>query len=160
MFMTCAILRLARFNNETDESDSHGDFKGLPSPAAAGVIAAFPIGLQGLKYFTGDGSLSGTQQVSTSFLSHLTLLLPVIAICVALLMVSRIRYPHLINQLLRGSGSRKKVLKILFTLLVVFLLPEIALPIFFCYFAFAAPCRIGWILLWTRIARYRSARKA
>ncbi len=49
LFMVCAILRLARFNVETDDDDSHDCFSGLPSPAAAGIIASFPIGLHGLK---------------------------------------------------------------------------------------------------------------
>lgn len=151
LFMTCAILRLARFNNETDESDSHDDFKGLPSPAAAGVIASFPIGLHGLKYFTDDGVVRGSQQVSSSFLSTLVILLPVIAILVAILMVSRIRYPHVINQLLRGSANRRRVRKLIFTVLLVFLFPEIALPLFFCYFAFAAPIRVVWLMLWARL---------
>jgi CDP-diacylglycerol---serine O-phosphatidyltransferase len=152
MFMTCAILRLARFNNETDESDSHHDFKGLPSPAAAGVIAAFPIGLQGLKDVTGSSAVS---EVSTSFLSLLTVLLPIITLCVAILMVSRIRYPHVINQFLRGSGNRRKVLKLIFTLLLVFLFQEMALPVIFCYFAFAAPMRILWLMLWARLSGKR-----
>jgi CDP-diacylglycerol--serine O-phosphatidyltransferase len=151
LFMTCAILRLARFNNESDEADSHDDFKGLPSPAAAGVIASFPIGLQGLKFFTDDGVVSGTQQVSSSTLSVLIVLLPIITVLVASLMVSRIRYPHVINQLLRGSASRRKVRKMIFTGLIIFLFPEIALPVCFCYFAFAAPARIAWIMLWAKL---------
>jgi CDP-diacylglycerol---serine O-phosphatidyltransferase len=151
LFMTCAILRLARFNNETDEADSHDDFKGLPSPAAAGVIASFPIGLQGLKYFTSDGVVSGSQQVSSTTLSVLIVLLPVITIMVASLMVSRIRYPHVINQLLRGSASRRKVRKMIFTGLLIFLFPEIALPLCFCYFAFAAPVRIAWLMFWAKL---------
>ncbi len=35
LYLACAILRLARFNVETDEEDDHGGFSGLPSPAAA-----------------------------------------------------------------------------------------------------------------------------
>ncbi len=156
MFMTCALLRLARFNNELDETDSHAYFSGLPSPAAAGVIAAFPIGLQGLKEVAGEEAVSGTQQVSSGFLSQLTILLPIITIAVALLMVSRFRYPHVINQFLRGSGNRDKLLKILLALLLVFLVREMALPMVFCYYAFAEPVRSGWKNLWLRIGRGRS----
>jgi CDP-diacylglycerol---serine O-phosphatidyltransferase len=165
MFMTCALLRLARFNNELDEADSHAYFSGLPSPAAAGVIAAFPIGLQGLKDVTADelvpsaqqvvtGTVvSGTQQVSSSFLSLLTVLLPLITVAVALLMVSRFRYPHVINQFLLGRGNRNKLLKILLALLLVFLVREMALPLVFCYYAFAEPMRAGWIAMWARMGR-------
>src|SRR5690606_5984044 len=40
LFTCCAALRLARFNVETDESDDHGTFAGLPTPAAASIIAS------------------------------------------------------------------------------------------------------------------------
>ncbi len=152
LFMTCAILRLARFNNETDENDSHSDFKGLPSPAAAGVIAAFPIGLQGLKDVAGDDAVTGVQQMSNSLLSALAILLPWITLSVAILMVSRIRYPHVINQTLRGAGNRRRVLKVIFTVLTVFLFGEMALPIIFCYFAFAAPTRVVWLMVWAKFS--------
>src|SRR5260370_19346308 len=41
LFVICAILRLARFNVETDEEDTHEFFSGLPSPAAAGTVVSF-----------------------------------------------------------------------------------------------------------------------
>src|SRR5579872_6872536 len=43
LYVVCAILRLARFNVETDDEDSHDYFSGLPSPAAAGAVASFMI---------------------------------------------------------------------------------------------------------------------
>ncbi|HTI50225.1 MAG TPA: CDP-diacylglycerol--serine O-phosphatidyltransferase, partial [Planctomycetaceae bacterium] len=43
LFVLCAILRLARFNVETDEEDTHEFFSGLPSPAAAGTVVSFLI---------------------------------------------------------------------------------------------------------------------
>ena len=42
-FAACAALRLARFNVETSDEDDHLYFSGLPSPAAAAVIAGFAI---------------------------------------------------------------------------------------------------------------------
>lgn len=165
MFMTCAILRLARFNYELDDADSHSHFSGLPSPAAAGVIAAFPIGLQGLKEVTGETIVSGaqqavsgtvvsgTQQFSSSFLSQLTVLLPLITVAVALLMVSRFKYPHIINLFLRGRKSRTNLLKILAALLLAFLVREMALPLVFCYYAFGEPIRAGWLAVWARMGR-------
>ena len=39
-FSLMAVLRLARFNLETDEDDDHMMFRGLPSPAAAGTVVA------------------------------------------------------------------------------------------------------------------------
>src|SRR5579863_10156594 len=49
LYVVCAILRLARFNVETGEEDSHDYFSGLPSPAAAGTVASFMIALPELE---------------------------------------------------------------------------------------------------------------
>lgn len=164
LFMVSAILRLARFNAETDESDSHDHFSGLPSPAAAGVIASFPIGLQEIRAVAIEPELP--KQSGLAFgrsygdisISVLALLLPIITICVALLMVSRVRYPHVVNQFLRGSGNRTKLLKIVFSLLLVFVIREMALPVLFCYFAFAAPVKIAWQKSWLWIQSRRRER--
>lgn len=39
-FVICSAVRLAKFNVETDEDDSHTHFSGLATPAAAGVLAS------------------------------------------------------------------------------------------------------------------------
>src|SRR5436190_23067922 len=48
LYMLCAVLRLGRFNVETDEDDTHEGFSGLPSPAAAGTVVAFPFAMSEL----------------------------------------------------------------------------------------------------------------
>lgn len=144
LFMICAILRLARFNVETDEEDSHAFFSGLPSPAAAGVIAAFPIGLKGLKNLTSENIVPWAEPVASLLLPALAVLLPLITLTTAMLMVSRIRYPHLFNQLLRGRRGRVQVLQLVFALVMVFVVREMAVPILFLYFALGAPCRSVW----------------
>lgn len=144
LFMVCAILRLARFNVETDEEDSHSAFSGLPSPAAAGVIAAFPIGLKGLKDLTSEGIVSWAEPVAQVLLPTMAVLLPLITLAVAMLMVSRIQYAHVFNQLVRGHRSRRQLLQIVFTLVLVFVVREMAVPVIFCYFAFASPLRALW----------------
>lgn len=137
LFMVCAILRLARFNVETDEEDSHEFFSGLPSPAAAGVVASFPIGLRELN-----------EQLPSSILEFLlpvlALLLPVVTLAAAVLMVSRIRYAHVFNQMIRGRRSRVQILQIVFTMVLVFVVRELALPVLFCAFAFSSPVRALW----------------
>jgi CDP-diacylglycerol--serine O-phosphatidyltransferase len=137
LFMVCAILRLARFNVETDEEDSHEFFSGLPSPAAAGVVASFPIGLRELN-----------EQLPSSVLEFLlpvlALLLPLVTLAVAVLMVSRIRYAHVFNQMVRGRRSRVQILQIVFTMVLVFVVRELALPVLFCAFAFSSPVRAIW----------------
>ncbi len=145
LFMVCAILRLARFNVETDEEDSHDSFSGLPSPAAAGVIVAFPIGLRGLKDFATRGTAEWMGPVLDVIRPSLVVVLPLIALGTAFLMVSRIRYPHVFNQLVKGQRGRKQLLQMVFAMALVFVVREMALPLLFCWFAFAAPLQSLWL---------------
>ena len=145
LFMVCAILRLARFNVETEEEDSHDFFSGLPSPAAAGVVASFPIGVKELKeQLSAEGTVSWAQPVADYLLPSLVILLPLITLAAAMLMVSRIRYAHVFNQMIRGRRSRKQILQIVFAMVLVFVVREMALPVLFCVFAFSSPLRAFW----------------
>jgi len=150
LFVLCALLRLARFNVETEEDDSHDFFSGLPSPAAAGVVASFPIGMYGLKDLM---AVSGVGEVSNTIafwvLPTIKLLLPLITLAVAMLMVSRFRYTHVFNHLFRGQKSRRHVVQLVLTVVIVLAVHELALPVIFCYFAFSAP--VTW--LWQEFSR-------
>lgn len=142
LFMVCAILRLARFNVETEEEDSHDFFSGLPSPAAAGVVASFPIGVRELKeQLSAEGTVSWAQPAADYLLPGLVILLPLITLAAAMLMVSRIRYAHVFNQMIRGRRSRKQILQIVFAMVLVFVVREMALLVLFCVFAFSSPLR-------------------
>jgi CDP-diacylglycerol--serine O-phosphatidyltransferase len=143
LYATCALLRLARFNVETDEDDTHDSFSGLPSPAAAGTVASFLIALRELKDMAG-GDDETVRNVGTWLIGAVQALLPPITFCVACLMVSRIRYAHVFNQLFRGQRSRQHVIQIVFALAAVFLVREMAVPLAFCYFAFSSPLRAAW----------------
>jgi CDP-diacylglycerol--serine O-phosphatidyltransferase len=145
LFMWCALLRLGRFNVESDEEDSHEFFSGLPSPAAAGVVASFPIAVKELKeQLSIDGAVSWAQPAASYLLPGLVILLPLITLAAAMLMVSRIRYAHLFNQMIRGRRSRKQMLQIVFATVLVFVVREMALPVLFCAFAFSSPIRALW----------------
>jgi CDP-diacylglycerol--serine O-phosphatidyltransferase len=142
LYVVCAILRLARFNVETDEDDSHSSFSGLPSPAAAGTVASFPLAIGDLLAWA---TLAGMRGKAAAFLvPAVQVLLPVITLAVACLMVSRIRYAHLFNQLFTGRRSRRHLIQVVFGGAVVFLLREMAVPVLFGYFAFASPVRAAW----------------
>lgn len=143
LFVVCAILRLARFNVETDEDDSHDHFSGLPSPAAAGVVASFPIAMRGV------GKVIANKSPMADFAADWILpgmynLLPMMTFAVACLMMSRIRYSHVFNQVFTGRRNRAHVIQIVFTVAVVFMVQEMAVPLLFCYFAFASPVRAAW----------------
>jgi CDP-diacylglycerol--serine O-phosphatidyltransferase len=142
VFALCALLRLARFNIETDDDDSHDAFSGLPSPAAAGVVASFPIALRGLNNLSEDVSIAPI--INDYVIPAMKMSLPFFTLAVAILMVSRIPYPHVFNQLMQRRHRRWEVIQIMFTLAVVFLVRELALPLIFVFFAFAAPVKAAW----------------
>jgi CDP-diacylglycerol--serine O-phosphatidyltransferase len=141
LYVVCAVLRLARFNVETDEDDSHNHFSGLPSPAAAATVASFPIALNELREKAIVSNGTG-QSVAEWLLPIIHMLLPLITLAVAILMVSRFKYAHVFNQI-RGQRTRVHVIQIVFLLAIVFLLRE-ATPLLFCVFAFTPPARSAW----------------
>lgn len=108
VYVTGAALRLARYNVESArvESDDVAHvtriFRGLPSPAAAGVIAACVLlhGEQGLRW-SESGWLS----------AGLVGLTPVLG----LLMISRMPYSHLLNRYFDGSQPLLRVLVLIAT---------------------------------------------
>lgn len=145
LFLACAILRLARFNVETDEEDSHEGFSGLPSPAAAAVIASIPIGVMAIqKRMDGPAAVSWGKPLGEVVLPTLAVLLPFITLAVAILMVSRVPYPHIFTQILKGDRGRMQLLQLVFTVALLFVVGGVAVPLLVCWFAFAAPTKALW----------------
>lgn len=142
LFVLCAILRLARFNVETEEDDSHGFFSGLPSPAAAGTVASFPLAIGDLLDIAATAGMRG--KVASFLVPTVQVALPLITLAVACLMVSRIRYVHVFNQFFSGRRGRRHLIQVVFGVAAVFLLKELAIPLLFCYFAFASPIQAAW----------------
>lgn len=144
LYVVCAVLRLARFNVETDEDDAHDSFSGLPSPAAAGTVASFPLMVFWFRHLE-DSELVKTSELLAKQLDLWSgNILPIVTLAVACLMVSRIRYAHLFNQLVRGRRSRQHLIQIVFAVAVMFVMPQLSVPLFFCWFAFASPMRALW----------------
>jgi len=143
LFAVCTILRLARFNVETDEDDTHEGFSGLPSPAAAGAVASFPLAMRGL-YKLAETKNESMENLSQWLISTVEWSLPWITLAVAALMVSRVHYPHVFNQLFSGQRSRRHVIQLVFSIALIFLVRELAVPVLFCYFAFSSPIRAFW----------------
>jgi CDP-diacylglycerol---serine O-phosphatidyltransferase len=99
VYLCCTAVRLARFNVENVEDESaHMSFSGLPSPAAAAVIASMAILYQ---HVTDDPAKNTFLFVAGKWM--IVHLLAFVTIALGVLMVSRIRYPHVVNQYLRGK---------------------------------------------------------
>ena len=65
-------------------------------------------------------------------------------IFVALLMVSRIPYPHVVNQIFRGQKSFGHVVAVVFALVAVMVIRGYSVPIICCAFVFYGPIRFAW----------------
>ena len=142
LFSLCVLIRLARFNVETSEDDDHEGFEGLPSPAAAGTLAAFAIAIPDLADFTNAEAYPvWINHVSQWTLDASHYFIPVLALVLAYLMVSRYQYPHVFAQLVRGRQAPHQIGQALFALVGLFLLHWVALPLVFCYYAFGSPIR-------------------
>jgi CDP-diacylglycerol--serine O-phosphatidyltransferase len=149
VYFSCAAIRLARFNVENEEDESaHMSFVGLPSPAAAGVIASLAIFHQEAvpDILTHPGRDWSTGGLMNFLLDDFILYtLPFIALGLAVLMVSRIRYSHVVNQYIRG---KKPFAHLIWTLLFLGLIIwswQLAFVVIFC--GFAASGFIKWLYL-------------
>ncbi len=137
-YAVCAALRLARFSIETGEDDDHFNFSGLPSPAAAASIAGFAIMFYTLRRT--DNPLAYGEQIDIA----LQTALPFFAALVALLMVSRIPYPHLVSQVLGGQRSLGHVVGLVFALVAIMVIRGYAVPLVCCGFVAYGPIRYVW----------------
>lgn len=130
LFLLCAALRLARFNVETTtDDDSHRSFKGLPSPGAAGLLATAVIFLYEIAPELPKGHVT---DISIG-------LLPILEIVAAVLMVTRIRYPHIVSQLDLGDRPFSFLVLIIFVGMFVMLAPQIGLFLLFTVYAASGP---------------------
>ena len=140
LYVMCAIMRLARFNVETDHSpESHLWFKGLPSPAAAAAVASAAILRYELRAEWWSGILSNLSIDPHRLEEAIDLGLPLATVALAILMVSRVRYPHLVNQMLRGRRSFSHLVKLVFAVMTVVLVRELAVPVLVWSFALGTP---------------------
>ncbi len=138
-FVVCAALRLARFNVETGDEDDHLYFSGLPSPAAAASIASFAI-----MFYTLRNGQDGTLLYAQKIHSVLQTVLPLFAVALALLMVSRIPYPHVVNQVFRGQRSFSHVVKLVFALVAIMVIRGYSVPLVCTAYALGSPIRYLW----------------
>jgi CDP-diacylglycerol---serine O-phosphatidyltransferase len=141
LYMVCALLRLARYNVESTQDVGSGKyFRGLPSPGAAGCVASLAILRSGLvERWTLDPVLVRTGIEVWTTLGSLF---------IALLMVSRIPYPHatkqFLNQSLRGRRQFSHLVQLILAGFVIVMLREFALLLGFWAYALGVP---AWYLL-------------
>ncbi|GAB3488323.1 CDP-diacylglycerol--serine O-phosphatidyltransferase [Marinomonas epiphytica] len=126
-----AALRLARFNTMVGVEEKRY-FTGLPSPAAAAIVA-------GIIWVANDKGVA-----AESLSSLMALLVPI----VGLLMVSNVKYRSFKDLNLKGRVSFVVLLISVFSLVLIALEPALVLMVLFCAYG-------GWGLLGLVSKRFR-----
>lgn len=146
IYLLCGSVRLARFNvithpliapnasSNKDGQKSLSYFRGLPIPAAAGMIASLVLVLNSYN------------------LKGFTLGLPFLMIFIAVLMISSIPYPSFKNIDWQTRTQVKSFVTIIFIAVVIFLFREITIALLFLSYIFYGP-----IVALRRYLRYRKA---
>jgi CDP-diacylglycerol--serine O-phosphatidyltransferase len=145
LYMSCAAIRLARFNVSNEHGEQHHfSFLGLPSPGAAAAVAGFVLMQQDLAeplYKLGMQLHPALYSVATA----LVWMLPMVVLLSGLLMVSTIRYPHLVNRYLRGRRSIERLIAALVLLLLLVIVHRYTIGIGTLLYAFSGP--LGWAMV-------------
>lgn len=141
LYMVCTILRLARFNvDNTPDPASHKRFKGLPSPGAAGCLAALAI-FRGqfphllTHYWPGLDIKDAQANVQ----GWVEILAPLGGLIVALLMVSLVPFPHVTKQMFKGRRHVSHLIQLLLAAFIILLFREVALLLVFWGYALGVP---------------------
>ena len=127
VYSCCAVLRLARFNVDSEHEDlsqDHASFVGLPSPGAAGPPIAMVLFYFGIE----DIQLMDVSQGTIDWVhAAIVYSIPVMLLLLALLMVARVPYPHFFAWMTRSTRPVSTLAKFVVVFGLLFLEPEFAL---------------------------------
>jgi CDP-diacylglycerol--serine O-phosphatidyltransferase len=134
IYVSCAALRLARYNVE-NETGHRSFFFGMPSPGAAGCAASLVImSLPGSHHWTISPlnvPVSQLEAYLDSVRGPVVLALPFIMLFLGMLMVSRVHYQHVGDKILRGRKSFMHLLVLVIALALIVMHHEIMLAFAF-----------------------------
>ena len=139
LYTSATALRLARFNTQVGNADKRF-FQGLPSPAAAALIAT-------IIWF---GSILDLRESSVAL--SVTL---IATVGTALLMVSNVRYYSFKDLDLRGRVPFVSVLAVVMVFVLISLEPATVLLVMFTGYVVSGP-----IVTWVQRRRKKAARRA
>ena len=111
--------------SKADSDDDHTMFAGLPTPAAAATIGSFAI----LSYSLRNENAVVTQRKFRCTICGCSALVPFLPMVISVLMVSRLPYPHPLTQFVRGQRSFAQLIAIVFSLMVILIVWNYAIPL-------------------------------
>ena len=139
IYVCCATLRLARFTVENaPDLLHHLHFTGLPSPAAAVLVASLVL------LFGHIQGLHRNPQMMKLLNITVGIALPSVTFIASLLMVSRFRYVHLVNRFIVGRKSFSHIVIIIISVIVGLMFLMYALPIATLLYTASGPIGALW----------------
>ncbi|MCX5777492.1 MAG: CDP-diacylglycerol--serine O-phosphatidyltransferase [Candidatus Firestonebacteria bacterium] len=130
IYAVCAALRLARFNL-IDKVD-HKNFAGLPTPAAAGVLASYVLFSHWGEWYYASSPILFLDKVIGWYAENVTNLnmrvIPAMMILIALLMVSNLRFISLKQYVKKERAPFIVFVAVVLLILILIIKPE---PMFF-----------------------------
>ena len=137
LYLCCAALRLARFNVETQPQRAPNErivFCGMPSPGAAGTVAALILLHQHL--------LAGSGEIAGDWLGRgYAFGVPIVMLLCAVAMVSRLQYDHFVNRYLGRPQSFRFIAGLVIVLCLGVWWFQEMVAIGFLAYALSAPLR-------------------
>jgi CDP-diacylglycerol---serine O-phosphatidyltransferase len=148
-YILSSALRLARFNVKAQEKQLSSDFVGLPTPAAAGIIASFALSYQLFETSTELGVVKALPIIMDN-MPFFFKTVPIMMILISFLMVSTVPY----NGFKKLKLNRPKPLQILFLILIgmflILMYPQNIIFIIFLFYLLSG--MLGYV---TRLFRLR-----
>lgn len=140
IYICCTALRLARFNVEvpSTEEEAHRWFRGLPSPGAAGAVASLILLHEHLYVITYHNT------APERFAKWSSLFIPLVTLLVAVAMVSRLRYAHVLNRWIRGKRDFAWVARVVIPIAFLAWWLQPAMAAVFVLYAVSGP--LGYLL--------------
>jgi CDP-diacylglycerol--serine O-phosphatidyltransferase len=134
VYVACAAMRLARFNVENVHDESaHLSFRGLPAPGAGATLAALIV--------LHEEVIRVEMQWASRWL---VLAVPVAAFVLGLVMVSSLRYVHLVNVYLRGRRPISHLVALVIVVTLVWVVPQLVVAVVIVGYAVSAPIAALW----------------
>lgn len=131
LFVGCALLRLARYNVESARRGATCEyFIGLPSPAAAGTVVSLVMVRYHVLGVSEELPLV-RENVVLPVMETVAHFLPVVMVVLAIMMVSRLKYVHLLNKYLKDQEGFGYLVILLIVGLFFFFTRPFSIPLAF-----------------------------
>jgi len=151
-YVMAVAMRLARYNVRAKEGLYCSDFMGLPSPAAAGVLASFVLSYE--LFLSEPGSSTITVKTIPLIMQRMPLFfhaIPIVMVIISFLMLSQVRYKAFKGFKLAHPKNIKFLVFIVSGLLLIIAFPQNTIFIIFTLYLLSG--LMGYIVRYIRLRR-------